>query len=72
MTFLFPTNGDCINKNDGIEANGGILLEARVCAPADADIYVCGKKAELSGGIWTAPVLISDSQKTHRTPLKSV
>ncbi len=60
MRFLFPKNGDCINKNDGVPSSDGILIDVRVDAPADAEIFVCGEKAEFSDGAWTAKVLISD------------
>ena len=54
MRFLFPQNGDCINKNDGE------TLEVRVEAPADAEIYVDGAKAAFSDGAWTARVNVND------------
>ncbi len=58
MRFLFPQDGDCINKNDGVP------IEVRVDAPADANVYVGGIKAEFSGGTWTANVPISDYKTT--------
>ena len=64
MRFLFPQNGDCVNKNDGVPSAGGLLIDARVEAPADADIYICGEKAEFSGDAWAASVLISDYKTT--------
>ncbi len=60
MRFLFPQDGDCINKNDGILTDGGILIEARVSADEDAEIFIGGEKAIFSDGIWSAKVLISD------------
>ena len=60
MRFIFPQDGDCINKNDGILTADGIIIEARVSAPADADIFIGGEKARFSDGVWTAKVLISD------------
>ena len=64
IEFLFPQNGDCINKNDCIPTDSGLLIDARVEAPADADIYICGKKAEFMGDAWAASVLISDYKTT--------
>ncbi len=59
MYFVFPIDGDCINENDGILTDGGIELEARVCAPDSADVYICGKRAEFCDGLWQAKVNIS-------------
>ena len=64
MRFLFPQNGDCINRNDGVVTDGGILIDARIDAPADAEIYVCGEKGVFSDGAWTAKVLVSDRKTT--------
>lgn len=64
MKFLFPQDGDCINKNDGILTDDGILIEARVSAPADAEVYIGGQKAAFSDGVWTAKALISDYKCT--------
>jgi hypothetical protein len=64
MRFIFPQDGDCINKNDGTPTDGGILIEACVEASKDADIIIGGKKAEFSEGIWSAKVLISDYKTT--------
>ena len=64
MKFLFPQDGDCINKNDGIVTEGGILIEARVSAPADSDIYIGGEKALFSDRVWTAKALILDYKST--------
>ena len=64
MRFIFPQDGDCINKNDGTPTDGGILIEASVEASRDADIFIGGKKAEFSEGIWSAKVLISDYKTT--------
>ena len=50
--FLFPQNGDCLNKYDGFPTADGLLIYARVDAPPDADIYICGKKAEFRNGAW--------------------
>ena len=58
MRFIFPQNGDCINKNDGLP------LKVLVEAPADADIYVGGVKAEFSHGVWSATVPISAYKTT--------
>ena len=60
MRFLFPLDGDCINKNDGILTNGGILIEARVSAPAESEIFIGGERAKFSDGVWSAKVLVSD------------
>ena len=60
MRFLFPLDGDCINKNDGILTDGGILIEARVSAPAEAEIFIGGERAKFSDGVWSAKVLVSD------------
>ena len=64
MRFLFPQNGDCINKNDGEP------LEVRVEAPADAEIYVDGAKAALSDGAWTARVNVNDYKTAITAALK--
>ena len=64
MRFIFPQDGDCINKNDGTPTDGGILIDVRVDAPADAEIYVCGEKATFSDGAWTAKVPVSDRKTT--------
>ena len=58
MRFLFPQNGDCINKNDGEP------LEVRVEAPAAAEIYIGGQKATFADGAWTAKVTIADYKTT--------
>lgn len=60
MRFIFPQDGDCINKNDGALTADGIIIEVRVSAPADAEIFIGGEKAQFSAGVWTAKVLISD------------
>ena len=44
MRFIFPQDGDCINKNDGTLTADGIIIEARVSAPADADIFIGGER----------------------------
>jgi hypothetical protein len=58
MRFIFPQKGDCINKNDGLP------LKVLVEAPANADIYVGGVKAEFSDGVWSAIVPISAYKTT--------
>ena len=60
ISFVFPQDGDCINKNDGRVSGGSILLEALVSAPEDGDVYICGKKAVFFGGLWRAEVTASD------------
>ncbi len=64
MRFIFPQDGDCINKNDGTLTADGIIIEARVSAPADADIFIGGKKAQFSDGVWSAKVMISEYRST--------
>ena len=64
IEFLFPQNGDCVNKYDGFPTADGLLIDARVEAPADADIYICGEKAEFSDGAWTARVRVTDCKTT--------
>ena len=64
MRFIFPQDGDCINRNDGILTDGGILIEARVSAPENAEIFIGGENAVFSDGIWSAKVLISGCKTT--------
>ena len=64
MRFIFPQNGDCINKNDGTPTADGILIETRIEAPEDAEIYIGAERARLLDGAWTATVPISDHKTT--------
>lgn len=64
MNFVFPIEGDCINKNDGISVDGGVEIEAAVSAQADGEVYICGKKACYSDGLWKANVIISGYRTT--------
>ena len=42
IRFVFPIDGDCVNKNDGIEIAGGIRISVSVAAPEGHDVTVCG------------------------------
>ena len=64
MRFIFPQDGDCINKNDGILTADGIIIEARIEAPEDADIFIGGRYIP---GYWvrestTSPTVFFDDQ----------
>ncbi|MBR2722594.1 MAG: hypothetical protein IKB75_07470 [Clostridia bacterium] len=64
IRFQFPIDGDCINKNDGEEVDGGIRIQARVEAPTGHAVTVCGLPAKESDGVYYADVTVKSLENT--------
>ena len=56
IRFVFPIDGDCVNKNDGIEIAGGIRIPVSVAAPEGHEVTVCGAPTTYVDGVYTAEV----------------
>ncbi|HBE14224.1 MAG TPA: hypothetical protein DCY74_08650 [Clostridiales bacterium] len=64
MKFIFPVNGTCVHKYDGIEQDGGILVPVRILASCEDDIRVNGIKATYDQGAFVVPLLIDGYRNT--------
>ncbi len=62
--FVFPINGDCVNERDGEKTDSGISFTAKVSAPADHEISICGKKAEFDGEYFFAKISVFGYRNT--------
>ena len=58
IRFVFPIDGDCVNKNDGAEIDGGIRITVSVAAPEGHEVTVCGAPASYIDGVYKAEVNI--------------
>ena len=58
IRFVFPIDGDCVNRRDGISESGAVQIIAKVCAPEGHFVTIGGEKAEWNDGYYTAPVEI--------------
>ena len=58
IRFVFPIDGDCVNKNDGVEIEGGIRITVSVAAPEGHEVTVCGSPATYTDGVYKAEVNI--------------
>lgn len=54
--FLFPIDGDCVNVFDGRETKDGVIIQTKICAPSDAEIYVNDRRAEYNGECFVAEI----------------
>ena len=64
IRFLFPINGDCVNERDGALDGDGVIVNTKVLAPEGSEVYICGQKAELQDGIYTASVRVAGYRNT--------
>lgn len=64
LSFLFPFEGDCVNRNDGVVDGATLTIQAQVSAPKGQRIQINGTAATESDGIYTAPVCITASPFT--------
>ena len=64
IKFIFPIDGACVNERDGVAADNGVTISVNVKAPENSDIYICGKKAEYIGGVFTAEITLSGYRNT--------
>ena len=64
IRFLFPVDGDCINQNDGPLQNNGIRITARVEAPSDHEVKICGAAAIFDGNCFSADITLCHSENT--------
>ncbi len=64
ISFVFPIDGDCVNERDGRMDGGGVTLSAAVRAPAGADVFIDGKKAEFVDGLYRADVTVRGYRNT--------
>jgi hypothetical protein len=62
--FVFPIDGDCLNKYDGVEAGKKLTFTAKVAAPSGHSIEICGIKAAEQNGIYEASVEICNREST--------
>lgn len=58
VSFVFPTDGDCIGSADGKICGSSLIFTAVVEAPEGADVYVNGRKAEKKGNTFTAEIAL--------------
>jgi hypothetical protein len=57
LRFLFPIDGDCVNRHDGAPDGNTLLLPVTVEAPQGADVAVNGIRAtEMQSGVYHATV----------------
>ena len=64
IKFIFPIDGDCVNERDGKAAENGVTVSVKVKANENSDIYICGKKAEYTDGVFTADVTFCGYRNT--------
>ena len=46
VSFVFPIDGDCLNRNDGREEDGVLYIRVKVRAAENAQLKINGKDAE--------------------------
>ncbi len=66
ISFLFPFEGDCLNRNDGVVDGTTLTIRAQVAAEKGQHLRINGIDATESDGIYTAPVCVPDSPFTIR------
>lgn len=64
IRFLFPIDGDCLNRKDGAEQGNELLVPVAVTAPEGHEILICGQKAEFREGAYRATVSVAAPQST--------
>ncbi len=65
LYFVFPIDGDCVNEHDGRRTGkDSVTFSAVVHAPADAEVYIEGKRAEFSDGLYRADVTVHGHRNT--------
>lgn len=60
--FVFPIDGDVLNKYDGEERNGKLYIKVKV--DSDSPVKVNGKEAVKCGDFYTAEVCINEGKTT--------
>lgn len=66
--FVFPIDGDCINSGDGKRVGNDLLVNVKVSAPENAEVYVNDLKAEYKGEYFEVEMLFD----TYRTGLTAI
>lgn len=56
IEFLFPLNGDCVNKYDGKEDGYTLTIPVKVRAKSGKEIYINQQKAQENEGVYTANI----------------
>lgn len=64
IRFVFPINGDCVNERDGRMGEDCVYVNAKVIAPANAEVYIGKQKAEFDGEYYTAEVCVTGYRNT--------
>ena len=62
IRFAFPIDGDCLNENDGVSTEKGIVVALCVEAPENHTVEICGKPASFRDGKYYADVLITGAE----------
>ena len=64
IRFVFPINGDCVNERDGRKGDDCVYVNAKVAAPANAEVYIGKQKAVFDGEYYTAEVCVTGYRNT--------
>lgn len=67
VAFLFPLDGDCLNRYDGEEREDGLHIEVQVAAAPGLELAVNGIAARWDGACYRCPVVI----RHYRTVLEA-
>ncbi len=59
INFVFPFDGDCLNKHDGRLCEDGLYIPVKVKAPENHKVVICKKEADFKDGVYCAEVCIS-------------
>ena len=60
MKFIFPIDGDVLNRSEGRTEGEGLYITVKLAAPAEAEISVNGVCCEYGDGIYFAEVPIKE------------
>lgn len=66
ITSIFPTDGDVLHALDGTVTSEGLAITVRIAAPKGSTIQINDTPAEETGGIFTAPCVLSQYRNEIR------
>lgn len=69
--FVFPIDGDCINCADGRREGKNVIVNVKIAAPENAELYVNDVKAEKKGEYYEAEICF-ESYRTSLTAIDTV
>lgn len=66
LSFIYPTDGDCVTPKECQKVGAGVLIKAKVQAPKGHDIYVGANMATWDGEFYQASVIVYGFKNTLR------